>query len=59
MEILTAVLFSIGISLIISAFVIAFIGKQMQEWIYIENKFDEQVIESLKYLEKKIDKAGD
>lgn len=59
MEILTAVLFSTGISLIINAFVIAFIGMQMQKYIEIENCFDRTVLESLKYLEEKTDKAGD
>ena len=55
MNILTAVLFSTGISLIISAFVIAFIGKQIQDEFYIEDKIDEQILKSLKYLEEKID----
>lgn len=55
MEILTAVLFSIGISLIISAFVIVFIRKQIQDEFYIEDKIDEQILKSLKYLEEKID----
>ena len=59
MDILTAVLFSTGISLIISAFVIAFMTKRMLDWIDIENKFDRQVVESLKYLEERIEKAGD
>lgn len=55
MDILTAVLFGTGISLIISAFVIAFIGKQMQKCIKIEDCFDRTVLESLKYLEERID----
>lgn len=55
MEILTAVLFSIGISLIISAFVIVFVRKQIQDEFYIEDKIDEQILKSLKYLEEKID----
>lgn len=59
MEILTAVLFSTGISLIISAFAIEFIVKQMLEYIKTENKFDEYVVESINYLKEKIDKAGD
>lgn len=55
MEILTAVLFITGISLIISAFIIVFVGKQIQKWIEIENCFDRTVLESLEYLEEKID----